>query len=320
MIENQLFDIVIKNNEILINKKYKNNIKFKIFSDTTKDLIEYKSVLHIDKNLFSNKYLKNLIFITANNNLEEIKILNIGKTNVLIFINCEKDSKLNLFEYNKNKSFVNTKHFINCEKDSKLNFNFFSNQKTSSLFENNILMQKKSKAEFNFIYCNGINTKVKNYFYCKSNSNLKINENIIGKDTEKFDILSSITSNEINVKTNLESKIIALNNSICLLKSISTVLENAENNHSNIIHKGIINDNGKIHSMPFMIIKQKNIIATHSSSISILTDDAKFYLASRGIDENQLNKLLINAFIFSNIKQEYGEMYKLIETQLLNIL
>ena len=72
--------------------------------------------------------------------------------------------------------------------------------------------------------------------------------------------------------------------------------------------------------MPFMIIKQKNIIATHSSSVYILTEYAKFYLASRGIDEDQSNKLLINTFIFSDIKQEYGEMYKMIETQLLNII
>lgn len=72
--------------------------------------------------------------------------------------------------------------------------------------------------------------------------------------------------------------------------------------------------------MPFMIIKEKEVNATHSSSIYKLDEDARFYMKCRGINKQNINKFIIKEFAFSDLKEEYADNYRFVEEKILKMI
>lgn len=302
----------------MIDKQYKNIIKIKNkCAIKIIDKLKHIKLINIDNQTLD---IKDPILIDILPDLKNLNILNFGKNNLVLIINCHENVKLDLLEYNQNNTFVIIKHLINLERNSKLNFNIVNDQKNYTSLANFSLMEYNSELNFNSVYCNGLITKAKNYFYPGKNSKLNINDIILGRNNEKFDIYSNIINNEKNVRSNLKAKAVVLEQSECLLKSISTLLENSENTYSNISHNGIVRGDGKFNSFPFMLVKQKNVNATHNSSISSISDDDKFYLMTRGMDKTDIEKFLINEFIFSDLEHDYIYASKFIETKLLRLI
>ncbi len=302
----------------MVDKQYKNIIKIENKSAIKIiNKLKHIKLINIDNQALDIKYP---ILIDILPNLKNLNILNFGKNNLALIVNCHENAKLDLLEYNQNNAFVIIKHLINLKRNSKLNFNIINDQKNYTLLTNVSLMEYNSELNFNSIYSNGLITRVKNYFYPGKNSKLNINDIVLGRNNEKFDIYSNIINNEKNVKSNLKAKAVVLGQSECLLKSISTLLENSENTYSNISHNGIIRGNGKFYSFPFILVKQKNVNATHNSSISSISEEDKFYLMTRGMDKTNIEKFLINEFIFSDLEQDYKYASKFIETKLLRLM
>ncbi|MBQ3020900.1 MAG: SufD family Fe-S cluster assembly protein [Bacilli bacterium] len=169
---------------------------------------------------------------------------------------------------------------------------------------------------------------------CEINRN-DINEiNIEIKDNIKFRIIhkckNSTTNNlKINIKQNNNSEFIYnhnfINNNIYNLDiNIELKGNNSKNKiyingisdmgKSNITLNGKVNDNtkdnellekvnllnineGKSVVLPNMFINTKNVIADHAVSITNINEDYLFYLNSKGIDNDNAKKLIIDGFL-----------------------
>ncbi|MCL4381071.1 SufD family Fe-S cluster assembly protein [Candidatus Marsarchaeota archaeon] len=226
-----------------------------------------------------------------------------------------------MFEYNSGDAQNKITHLLHLGKNSKIKVDLFNYQKnTDSEIQYLTVMNADSKAIFNSIYAGGTNTVAKNIFYGDLNTTIEINGLVLGNGNQKFDIKSSIANCKNNSKNSIKYKAIMAENSVCLLKSISKVFKNAKNNAIRINHMGIINNNAKIHSMPFMIIKERDVDATHSSSIYKLDDDSKFYMESRGISKQNINRFILKEFAFSDLKREYANNYEFIEEKILKLI
>ena len=186
---------------------------------------------------------------------------------------------------------------------------------------------------------NIINIKVKNDSICNIDKSYNIHElNIEIYNGVKFIInqYSEIEKSNlnINIKQNNESVFIynhsfinnkeyKLNINIELLgnnsKNVINIHGLSDNGQSNIIIDGKVNEKtidneleesikminineGKSYIGPNMFIDTKNVVANHSASISTVNKEYLFYLESKGIDEYNATKLLIDGFLFNDAK------------------
>ena len=303
-----LFDILIKNNEIIASKKFADAIS----------VINGKEEL--DKSQEGNKFDKILV-INILDHLKQLNILSFNAADICIKFVLKDNSKCELFEYNSGNAQNRITNLLYLGNNSKAKINLFNYQQNSdSEIKYSTVMGINSEVIFNSIYTGGTRTVAKNIFDSNLNSSIEINGLIIGNNNQKFDINSSITNHKSDSKNNIKYKTIMSGDSICFLKSMSKVFKNAKNSTVHINHKGIINNNAKIHSMPFMIIKEKEVNATHSSSVYKLGDDAKFYMECRGISKHDINKFVIKEFAFSDLKHEYAYNYEFVEEEIIKMI
>ena len=262
-----------------------------------------------------------LLVINIPQNLKHLNILSFNATNIYIKFVLKKNSECELFEYNSGNTQNRITNLFYLGKNSKIKINLFNYQQNNdSEVKHFTVMSADSEVVFNSIYAGGINTIARNTFDGNLNTNIEINGLVIGSNNQKFDISSNILNHKDNSKNNINYKTIMSDNSICFLKSMPRVFKNAKNNVIHISHKGIINNNAKIHSMPFMIIKEKEVNATHSSSIYKLDEDARFYMKCRGINKQTRNKFIIKEFAFSDLKEEYADNYRFVEEKILKMI
>ena len=262
-----------------------------------------------------------LLVINIPQNLKHLNILSFNATNIYIKFVLKKNSECELFEYNSGNTQNRITNLFYLGKNSKIKINLFNYQQNNdSEVKHFTVMSADSEVVLNSIYAGSINTIARNTFDGNLNTNIEINGLVIGSNNQKFDISSNILNHKDNSKNNINYKTIMSDNSICFLKSMPRVFKNAKNNVIHISHKGIINNNAKIHSMPFMIIKEKEVNATHSSSIYKLDEDARFYMKCRGINKQNINKFIIKEFAFSDLKQEYADNYRFVEEKILKMI
>ncbi|MEH1948298.1 MAG: Fe-S cluster assembly protein SufD, partial [Nostoc sp.] len=74
-------------------------------------------------------------------------------------------------------------------------------------------------------------------------------------------------------------------------------------NASQLNRNLLLSSKARIDTKPQLEITADNVKCAHGATVSQLEDDEIFYLQSRGIDENDARKLLINAFAAEIINQ-----------------
>ena len=162
----------------------------------------------------------------------------------------------------------------------------------NSLNKNNsvnvsITLDENSEITYNHsVMCNNIDSV--NYFnihHLKNNSISTINNNGVNMENNKlfFTVDGIIPSNLFNISCNQNNKII-----------------NFKDGFSKII--------------PNLIIDSNDIVANHSAYIGKVDDNEKFYLASRGLNEKSINKLVYTAVMHGKMEcqEEKEEFNKLI--------
>lgn len=74
-------------------------------------------------------------------------------------------------------------------------------------------------------------------------------------------------------------------------------------NASQLNRNLLLSSKARVDTKPQLEITADNVKCAHGATVSQLEDDEIFYLQSRGIDENDARKLLINAFAAEVINQ-----------------
>ena len=152
----------------------------------------------------------------------------------------------------------------------------------------------------------GINNSCNIIFNLKDNSNLIYNLSIINKDK------NSISEDINHLGENINSKVInhCVNYSSDVFKFLvnSNVYKDS-NNTSSIQDNKIINMNsGKNIIEPNLIVDNDLVDIEHSAYIGEFSDEVYFYLESRGLSKDSIDRLLIEGFLIGdNLNSEEKE-------------
>ena len=153
----------------------------------------------------------------------------------------------------------------------------------------------------------GIDSSINYNFAIQDFSHLFLVDSILTQEDSLNNIIikhqgvscqSEVFTNGINLANNkLHFKL----DGIIPKKSInSTLSENSK----------IINfQNGDSKIIPNLVIDTKEVVANHSAYIGNFDLDTKYYMMSRGIDDKEIKKLLIKAFLLSNMKEEARKIF-----------
>ena len=163
------------------------------------------------------------------------------------------------------------------------------------------LLEKNSSVKTNYF---GIDTSDKIDFNLEENTNLEYNVSIINKNK------NSIIENINHLKDNINSRVI--NHCVNYGKNgfkfyINSNILKDSNNSNSIQDNKIINMGEGINLVePNLIIDNYLVDAKHSAYIGNFNDEIYFYLKSRGLSKERIDKLLIDGFLigYMNLSRE----------------
>jgi Fe-S cluster assembly protein SufB len=82
----------------------------------------------------------------------------------------------------------------------------------------------------------------------------------------------------------------------------------------------LLDEDSRSDTYPTMEIDERDSSVSHEASVSKVSEEQIFYLRSRGIDEQEATKMIVNGFVEPIVKElpmEYAvELNRLIELQL----
>lgn len=129
------------------------------------------------------------------------------------------------------------------------------------------------------------NSKVsfKESFIANKDTNLKIENNIIGNN--------NISEVVVRLTSKNESKVV--------VDATLDVCKDTIDNELKEDLRGLELDNSKITIIPNMLVSSSEVIANHNVSIGNTSREDLFYLTSKGLSENEARKLLETGFLIS---------------------
>jgi Fe-S cluster assembly protein SufB len=124
-----------------------------------------------------------------------------------------------------------------------------------------------------------------------------------------------------DTNSTITSKSVSLKGGKASYRGLVKVHGNAERARSNIKCDALILDGYSVSdTYPYMEIENRSAKVEHEASVSRVSEEQLFYLASRGISEDEARAMIVSGFIESIVKElpmEYAvEMNRLIQLQM----
>jgi len=286
-----------------------------IDTQETEDLISKNPLVSLN-NAFKSNYVK--LTIKENYSLNKpLIIYNITnkklKSNTInqrIDFILKKNSNLkliNLFDDNSNNNFININYQFKIEKDAILK-NYKIDHKLNSnikYFFNNIDLEHNSLAE-SFIFSIG-SKFIKNEINCNLNdqySSAFINGIINLKNDQHHEIKTNINHLAENTKSYQLIKSVLNDHSKGVYQGKIFVNSKAQKTDGYQLSKALLlNKNTEFNAKPELEIYADDVKCSHGSTSGNLDEDSIFYLMSRGLNDQQSRKLLINGFLLDVVEK-----------------
>lgn len=171
-----------------------------------------------------------------------------------------------------------------------------------------IILARDSNVIFNSF---GINNSGKIDFDLGENTNLDFNLNIINYSG------NYIEQNINHLGNNIISKVVnhCVNYSLdeFMFYINSNVLKSSNDSNSVQDNKIINMNGGKNKILPNLIVDNNLVDAAHSAYIGFFNDDVYFYLKSRGLKKENIDKLLITGFLVGYVDLSEEEKEKVLD-------
>lgn len=138
---------------------------------------------------------------------------------------------------------------------------------------------------------------------------------------QNLDTGCKIIHNAPYTTSNVKTKSISKNGGIAFYRSLLEVVPGADKCKATAECESLMLDNvSQSHTMPIITVNTDDIDIGHEATIGRISDDAIFYLMSRGLDEDEAKALIIRGFvepISKELPMEYAvELNRLIELEL----
>ena len=209
----------------------------------------------------------------------------------------------------------NNVYYMKIENNCKLDITVCTNITAkvvviaNSNYDINIKLNRESNLVVNSINKdNSVNVNVD----LQEEASITYNHNVL----DKINSVNSFTINHIgdNSKSYINNNGINVNNGklfFTINGSISSKLKDVVcNQKSKIINYNL----GSSKIIPNLIINSNDILANHSAYIGKIDDEIKFYMQSRGINENNIKKLIYQTMMLGtmDLNEEKEEFNKII--------
>ena len=296
----------IKN--INISKSIMNNFKSEIGLNFDK---YYSLNIDIDNNVYINEP------IIIEKNIKDGMFIN------EININIKENSNANfIIKYTSDDNCINfLKQNLNINDNSNCNLsilNFIDNE-SKSFIEMNSSIKENSNVTYNFIDLGG-NLRISNYYskLLNKNSTSNFNNIYIGKNDDRIDMNFIIENNNIKTNSNINIQGVLDNNSYKSCKATIDFKKDSSKSigkeHENCI---LLTDTCKSTSLPMLLCHEEDVMGEHSVSTGKIDKDKLFYLMSKGIEEKEAKKLVINGNFNDIIKNiSKTDVIKLIQSEI----
>jgi Fe-S cluster assembly protein SufD len=174
------------------------------------------------------------------------------------------------------------------------NFNLKQSPGNNSTINSYIFNYSTNHSQLNYI-CDFNEKHAKNNLHCLQNT----------KTDEIYSLNININHNKPNCTSTTQIRSIANDNSKIFITGKIYVAEHAIGTNANLQTKGILlSDAAEIYARPQLEIYNNEVQCTHGSAIGSLDAEEIFYLKSRGLNEIQAKKMLLDAFTAPTLPTE----------------
>ena len=302
--------------EYILNKtplRTSNNFKindFKVDLDIKEtDFNEFKTNVEVKTSIKKN--LESKIGLSASNYLNvDVKS---NKDNIIleydfndnnylasqINLDIENNNNYIIIFRSKKESFLNTKVVINSNKNTSSNIsiiNLLSDDSKSFIsIEND--SNVNSKTIVNYVELGG-KLKVSNYYSMLNGEKAEnyFNALYLGTEEDRIDMNYYLGNNNKNTIGNINVVGSLSGNSY---KSFKGTIDFYEGSSKSIGEENenciLLSDTAISRSLPMLLCHEEDVVGAHGVSTGKIDEEKLFYLMSRGIDEKEAKRLIINA-------------------------
>ena len=214
---------------------------------------------------------------------------------------------INLFDDNSENNFINIVQNFDIAQDAILKNYKIDHKKNSNIkyFYNNINLEKNSISE-NFIFSTG-SKFIKNEINCNLNdeySSAFINGIINLTNSQHHEIKTNINHLAENTKSHQLIKSVLNDNAKGIYQGKIYVDSKAQKTNGYQLSKALLlSENTEFDGKPELEIYADDVKCSHGATSGNLDEDAIFYLMSRGLNNQQSKKLLINGFLLDAVEK-----------------
>ena len=214
---------------------------------------------------------------------------------------------INLFDDFSSNNFININHEFKVGKGAILkNYKIDAkNNLNIKYFYNNIELDENSLVE-NFILSSG-SKFIKNEINCnlkKEYSSVFVSGIINTKNSQHHEIKTNINHLAKNTKSYQLVKSVLNENSKGIFQGKIFVDQKAQKTNGYQLSKALLlNENAEFDAKPELEIYADDVKCSHGSTSGYLDENSIFYLMSRGLNQQEAKKLLINGFLIDAIEK-----------------
>lgn len=176
-----------------------------------------------------------------------------------------------------------------------------------------------SKLSYNSFYNGAERTRTRNAISAGHGCSVSVNEIMFGSGMQKFDISTRILNSGRQSMASLESRAVVMDSAFCIMKGYAQVLNGAAKSKSYVHERGIILDRqARVDGLPDMSVDESDVKATHSSATAPIDPESVFYLASRGVEEIGVRRLIVSGFLGEGITKMHDGLARRTAVALVN--
>ncbi|MCH3950319.1 MAG: Fe-S cluster assembly protein SufB [Acidaminococcus sp.] len=113
-----------------------------------------------------------------------------------------------------------------------------------------------------------------------------------------LDTGSKVVHNAPNTTSNINSKSISKDGGVCIYRGSVVISEKAEGSKATVSCESLmLDEQSQSDTIPAIIIKNDNVDLGHEAKIGRISDEAIFYLMSRGLSEDEARAMLVRGFV-----------------------
>ncbi|QQG38998.1 MAG: SufD family Fe-S cluster assembly protein [Candidatus Woesearchaeota archaeon] len=270
--------------------------------------------IEINSDKISTKNENGLLNIKTPENFTGIltyKVSGEGKINENCLLTVSKNSELTLFEDREGNLEGEAKIKIILEENSKLDLIEIQNLSYNSKLNINkeVYCNKNSNLTREVICLGSNEIKVDCNIYLDQESNAKDSEVFFGNKEQKFELNTNLIHKGPKSNGNVQIRGVLKDKSYCYSHGILKINKEAQQTNTFLSeHVLLLSKESKAQAIPALEIEANDVQAQHSASVTQIDNDQLFYILSRGLEEKEARKMIVQGFLSSVLSQASQNM------------